>query len=245
VIPRRGSKYTTSRLAADLHDGVKIPVTFDTDVASKHDVELISSRHPLVHLALQEMESESLSLRRFGRVSLRGLAHDRAVLVAVDLVETTGLRNTTELWATAIDTRTYEIDEQVGDSILAALPEGSLADSDVALPSNLPMLYERIRTAVASRHRADESMRRKDNVALVEGRIAAQQRSVQLKIDKALELIVRLEAGRSAESLIRMHRGRLRNLQSAVDEIEARLRPRAGLSMRITPVAVILAAGAG
>ena len=64
------------QLASDLATGREIRVTFDSEVASKHEVELVSTRHPLVALALRVVEETAVSMRRFGVVGVPGLPMD-------------------------------------------------------------------------------------------------------------------------------------------------------------------------
>jgi len=79
--------------------------------------------------AVVVLGESSLALRRFGSVTIASstMAHGRRYLVTVDLATTTGLRPLLELWATAVDIDSGEIDPGVGDALLTALAGGSQA----------------------------------------------------------------------------------------------------------------------
>ncbi|MFD6735837.1 helicase-related protein, partial [Micromonospora aurantiaca] len=182
-----GSKYTRSRLAARLQNKERLECTFQPETASKYDVELLSARHPLVKLAREVLNDEKLDLHRFGSVAVPGLPTDRRYLVTLDLAETTGLRPLLELWATAIDLATGEANDHVGDALLTALAEGTLQDGSLTPPTALRDMWRRAQEHASIRQRETERRRAQENAALVEGRIRAQQGSLDIQIRKTKE----------------------------------------------------------
>lgn len=242
-IPSRGSMYSTAKLAAILRDEEAIPVTFETEVASRHNVELLSSRHPLVALALDEFGRESLTLKRFGAVRVPGLRPGGRYVARVDLAESTGLRPRVELWVTAVDLDTGVADEEVVAKLLTALAQGSLEESSTTLPDVPSSRLRDVSDLVSRRRGVTEARRWEENVALVEARIASRRRSIQLKIDRAERM--RQEAVRDHKdpSIIRLHEGRRRNLLNDSRAVADALEPKKHLSLSLTQVAVLLVEG--
>jgi superfamily II DNA or RNA helicase len=235
-----GSRLTRSKLAALLQNGTPLECTFQPETASKYDAELLSGRHPLVKLALEVLDDETLDLRRYGSMAVPGLPPGKRYLVTIDLAETTGLRKLLELWATAIDLDTRQPDPDVGDAILTALAEGKLTDGRSTPPADLHDVWHHAQEHLALRHRDTERRRQQENAALVEGRIRAREGSLDLQMQKTRELLQRLRFDNRGASIVRLHEGRLRNLQARRAEIRHELAARKELEISLTAVAVAL-----
>ncbi|WP_144120862.1 DEAD/DEAH box helicase [Catellatospora sichuanensis] len=240
AIPEGGSRLTLTKLAARLQDQAPLECTLRPDTASRYDVELLSSRHPLVKLALEDLTGDPLDLKRFGTVSVPGLPAGRHYLVTVDLAETTGLRPMLELWATAVDLTTLEEDHEVGTTLLTALAEGTLTDGLPATPAGVQRAWQAAQRCAFLRQQAVEQTRGQENTALVDGRIRAGESSLDLQIRKTALLLLRATVEKQADSIIRLHDGRLRNLQTQRQGIKGKLLGRKELSISLTPVAVVL-----
>jgi hypothetical protein len=234
-----GSQWTAGQLAAHLRDEKDIRVTFDNDVASKQQVELISGRHPLVRVALKVLDEASLDLRRFGVVGLPGLSAITAgCLARVDLVESTGIRPRLELWVTAVDLSTgVEVD--ISGILLDALAHGRLTDIERAPDPTLPGTLDRLERALTVRRRDVEHQRRADNDALVDARVASQLRSIDLKIARARSTLVEVEQRGRDDRVVRLHQGRIRNLQADRETVSAQLDVMRQLDVSSTSVAVL------
>ncbi|WP_182885189.1 helicase-related protein [Microbispora sp. H10885] len=232
-----GSKYPLAQLAARLQDRTRLECTFEPETASKYDIELLSARHPLVKLTLAVLQEEDLALPRFGSVTVPGLPQGGRYLMTVDLAESGGLRPQLELWITAVDLDTYEVQPDAGEALLTALAEGTLGDGDSIVPKDgLLHVWHSAQNHVAARLLDTERTRRQENQALVEGRIRAHESTIDLQIQKTQELLARIsEAG-----IRRLHEGRLRNLRANRQAIRDRLSARKALSISLTPVAVAL-----
>lgn len=242
-IPGRGSMYAQGKLAAMLRDGDSVPVTFDTDVASKHNVELLSSRHPLVALAMNEFGAEALSLKRFGAVRVPGIPPGARYVARVDLAESSGLRPRVELWVTAVDQSSGTPSEQVGMRLLTALAGGELEDLKVDGVTAPPHALRAAELLVSDRRRSTEDLRARENVALVDARIASKRRSIELKIHRAELLRGEAIRGGKASRIIRLHEGRARNLRSEMASVVDDLSPRKELSLALTQVALLVVEG--
>ncbi|MEQ4303898.1 helicase-related protein [Plantactinospora sp. B6F1] len=235
-----GSRSTTSKLATMLQNETPIECTVRPETASRYDVELISGRHPLVKLALAVLREEGLYLPRFGSVSVPGLAAGRRYLVTVDLAETTGLRPLLELWPTAVDLATSQVEEGIGDELLTALAEGKLRDGSPDVPGDLRAMWRVAQQHVFVRAQQTERTRAQENAALVEGRILARKSSFDLQIRKCQE---RIEQARNP-NILRMHHGHLRNLRTRRQEARDDLLGRKELTISLTAIAVVLASSA-
>ncbi|MEV0974981.1 DEAD/DEAH box helicase [Microtetraspora glauca] len=231
-----GSRFAPYKLAARLQNREPLECTFDPETASKYDTELLSARHPLVKLALGVLHDENLALPRFGSVTVPGLPTGRRYLMTVDLAESEGLRQQLELWGTAIDLETGEVSESVGDALLTALAEGSLGDGDPEVPQDLMKIWRVAQDHIAARLVETERTRQQENAALVEGRIRAQESTIDLQIRKSLDLLGKL----TDKSIRRLHEGRLRNLRARRQAVRDELSAHKALSLSLRPVAVVL-----
>jgi hypothetical protein len=235
-----GSKYPRHKLAMLLHDRSPIECTFDPEVASKLDVELLSARHPLVKLVIEVLGEEELALQKFGSVAVAGLPEGCRYLMTIDLVQSSGLRPRLELWTTAIDVETGTLSEAAGDALLIALAEGTLRDGDGRTPEGLKKLWRRAQERVADRHVEIESALKQENAALVDGQIRAQENTIDLQIRKVEELLAR----QTDQNIRRMHEGRLRNLRARREHVREELSTFRALSLSLSEVAVLLVSGA-
>jgi superfamily II DNA or RNA helicase len=239
-----GSRHTPWKLAALLQNKTPVECTFHPETASKYDVELLSARHPLIKLALEVLADEALDLPRFGSVAVPGLPANRRYLVTIDLAETSGLRPLLELWATAVDLDSGELNSEVGDHLLTALAEGTLQDGPPAAPPNLHDVLQLAQDYASIRQRETERIRAQENEALVEGRIRAQESSFDIKINSAEDVLQRLRNERRSAQVIRMQEGRLRNLRARRAAAREELLKYKELSISLTAIAVLLATAA-
>ena len=222
-----------------ISNGEPIEVTFDADLASTRDVELLSLRHPIVDVALHQLEHDRLGLHRYGIGRLATLPSGTRYAVTVDLVASTGVRPTKELWSTAIDIQTGAVAPDVGVQLLEAVANGSLEEATGATPTPMEPFLISLKEVSWARHREEESRRRLDNEALVRARLDARKASLQVKIHKArATLDVVMERERDPR-VIRMAEGRIRNLGQDLEQLEAELEEQRAFSMSRRTVAVI------
>ncbi len=239
----RGMQGATRRsamlLQGRIRNGEPIEVTFDADLASSRDVELLSIRHPLVDVALHNLENDGLRLRRYGLARLDALPAGTRYAVSVDLIAATGVRPSKELWATAIDICTGESAPDVGLQLLEAVASGALAEAAHVRPTPMEPFLVPLRDIVWSRHHAEESRRRLDNEALVRARLDARRASLEIKLQKArATLDVVMERERDPR-VIRMAEGRIRNLGQDLQQLEAELEAQRAFSMSLRTVALV------
>lgn len=242
---QRGTKYPIPVLQARLRDGEPISVTFDAEVASRHDVELLSVRHPLVQVALRALEDDNLKLRRYGLVAVTDgdVPTGSTTLVRLDIVETTGLRPTRELWATGIDAAAGTPAPDVGPAILRALAAGELRDVTPAPNVDPTRQVDQLADLVWERRAVVEDARRRDNEALAQARLEARLRSQDLKIARAEETLRNVRASERDRRIIGLHEGRLRNLRHDRQAIGAEIAQQRQFSMRLRPIAFLVVVG--
>lgn len=234
-----GSTWTVGQLAAQLRDGKQVRVTFDNDVASKMEVELISSRHPLVRLALEVLDESDLALCRFGVVGLPGLeGAPGGCLARVDLVQSGGVRPRLEMWVTGLDLATgREVD--MGGDLLDAVAHGRLTDVAHAPHPDLDRLLEVLEHRLAVRRRDVEAQRRADNDALIDARIASQTRSIDLKLQRARSTLQQVVDRQRDQRVLRLHEGRVNNLNLDREAVQATMQNRRALDVSSQTVAVL------
>lgn len=243
----RGTQGATRRSAMLLQgrtrNGEPIDVTFDADLASTRDVELLSIRHPLVDVALHHLENDGLRLHRYGIGRLATLPSGTRYAVTVDLVATTGVRPTKELWATAIDTQTGAIAADVGVQLLEAVASGSLEEAAGATPTPMEPFLMPLKEASWARHREEESRRRLDNEALARARLDARKASLHVKLQKAEATLDLVKERERDTRVIRMAEGRIRNLSQDLEQLEAEMEGQRAFSMSLRTVALIEVVG--
>ncbi|WP_299926138.1 helicase-related protein [uncultured Nocardioides sp.] len=239
-VRRTGTMRPVGQLAADLATRRDLRVTFDSDVASKHEVELISSRHPLVDLALKTLEEDTLSLRRFSVVGIPGLAMTgEQALVRLDLARSTGVRPRTELWAHAVDLDTGVPIPEIGPLLLDNIAHGRLVDVAREAHPRVGVSLSLLDDLAAARRRETSRERRADNEALVDARLASQIRSIDLKIARARATLVEVRDRQRDDRVARLHEGRINNLELDKDRVRHELEGKRELDVTSSTVAVL------
>lgn len=242
-----GSVYG-SDLVRRLRDGDLILAGFRPDEVSSEGTtappvdqpvtDLVSARHPLVRLAVAELDRDALARPRYGRVRIDGCD---GVLAAVTVIEITGLSRSRELWITALDRATGERCHAAEEAIFVALAKGTMLGA--------PRSVDRPLEGVGALHKLDELEQRRvqrartrkaiDNEALTDARIAAYQHTIQLKTERIDGTLRDLVAHRRDERVLRMQRGRLRSLSAQWDRTRSDLEKRRTLVLSDQRVAIL------
>ena len=228
------------QLAAELATRRDIRVTFDSEVASKHGVELVSSRHPLVDLALHTLEQDALAMRRFAVVGIPGLEMTALkALVRLDMVKSSGVRPRTELWATAVDLDSGEALEDLGPALLESIAHGRLVDVAHDRHHEIGDYLEVLDEIAVARRREVQRERRADNDALVDARLASQERSIVIKVERAQSTLADVRERQRDDRLIRLHEGRIKNLELDKARLRHELEGMRRLDVTSSTVAVL------
>ena len=239
----RGSRPSAVPFQARIRNADPIAVTFDADLASTRDVELLSVRHPLVELGLAYLEEESLRLRRYGLVEVPRLPAGKRYAVRVDLVEQTGIRPLRELWATAINAETRLPEPDVGGELLTALADGSLRDCTWGSRVDMTSLLSALEEAVWAQRSREEPRRRLDNEAMAQGRRDAREASLRIKLHKGETTLALVMQDRRDPRVIRMHQGRIRNIRQDIDNLHAEFARQRDFAMTLKTVALVEVTG--
>lgn len=239
-IRRSGSMRPVGQLAAELATRRDIRVTFDSDVASRHEVELISSRHPLVDLALKTLEEDALNLRRFAVVGIPGLEMAaQSALVKLDMVRSTGVRPRTELWASAVDLDSGESLEDLGPVLLDCIAHGRLVDVAREPHHLVGARLEVLDELAVTRRRDVQRERRADNEALVDARLASQERSIDIKTERARTTLADVRERQLDDRVVRLHEGRIKNLELDRARVQHEMEGMRRLDVNSSTVAVL------
>ncbi len=240
---RRGSRLSAVPFQARLRNGEPIEVTFEAELASIRDVELLSVRHPLVELAVDHLETDSLRLRRYGLAQVPSLQPGRRYAVTVDLVEQTGIKPARELWASAIDLQTGAAAPEVGGELLAALASGSMRDATWGAPCQMGSLLPALREAAWARRDHEEPLRRANNEAMAAGRLEAREASLRIKLQKAEATLALVMGDQRDPRVLRMHEGRIRNIEQDIKNLRAEYGLQREFSLTMRTVAVLEVVG--
>lgn len=241
--PQRIGATSIGRLATRLQNRERIAVTFDAELASRHGIELLSLRHPLVSLALHELARLESTLARFGAVGVPGLPIGTRYVSQVDLVTTTGIRPQLELWVTSLSWPDLREAPHVEGLLLTALAEGTLQDGSGSVPRFDSDILDRLGDAFYQRRQETRATRAADNSALVDARIDARRHSFGVKIERTRAALMSDADSAVDERIARMHSGRIRNLEAELQAIELQLENNRRATISHSPVALMFVEG--
>lgn len=241
----RSATGAINRLQGGLRQGDPIDVSFDADLASARDVELLSARHPLIDAAVQHLESEGLRLKRYGVASVPNLPPGRVFALQIDLIEHTGIRPARELWAAAIDLALDEPAPDVGGIVLESLAAGTLRTWEGPPPTDVIGVMSRLRDLAWARQSAEEPRRRAENDALAVARLEARKVSMRIKLAKAKSTYDLVTRDSRDARVLRMAEGRIRNLSQDLEQLSVDMAAAQQFSFVTTTIAVMQVIGAG
>ena len=195
-------------------------VTFDAETAANESLELLSVRHPLLEVVQKDLLASELLLSKFGTLRLPTKYEVKPSLVALHLARSTGIRPKLELWASAIDLETFEIDEQPGHYLLQALAEGSFENSDADFEEvDLFRASGAVENHVALKHRNHRRTLSLDNEAIFAERVEAQKLSLANKINLAQGTLNKVRENRRDPKIITIYQSRIDRLNRELAEL--------------------------
>lgn len=225
-----------SLLGQKLRDREAFTVTFN----SKHlensdlsDAEIISSRHPLIRLAVSLENRVTLLERRFARCGIQLDGHKGKYLCQVSLAESGGVTPKRELWVTAIEIETGVRNHKVETALLEAVASGDLVES-IRSPEGVSAQFHALKTAVNDRQNAEEQTRREENQAQVRARRQSELQLNQRKIDR---FTLALREGSGIET---MNVSRLAKAKTERIKIEEKFEAAQSLNLSLQPVALVM-----
>lgn len=178
-----------------------------TPTAAESGFPLVHVRHPLVRIAVDEIQADTLGMHRFGHVSLSAQPAEQ-YLALLSLLEGRGLRSFLRLEATVVDTQGHEHPE-LSDPLLHAFATGEVRDGVLPMPDVVEDLLCNAERAADLARLATEMELQEYNTSLVASRRASLTHSTQIKIDAAQ---ARMDGAKDPR-ITRMHDGRIKNLR--------------------------------
>jgi hypothetical protein len=238
----RGDGPSLDRLVPSLRDGEPVGVTFNPELAMESAVEFLTLGHPLVRAATASLSSDFMFQSRMGSVSLDGLSADEEYLSLLALVEVNGVRPVREIRTPTVHTRTLKRRDEIGELVMGAHARGDLRASQSA-----PQVAETAVTFLEELMRTErmelEASYRLTNEALVDGRAATIQRTYEAKVARAEMTLVQVVADRRADSIQRLHRGRIANLKTEWELSLKRLESQREFSVTWRPLGLVHVSG--
>ena len=194
-----------------------LKVVFNSARLLKHDnndVDIVSSRHPLVRLAVQEQNEVTLLPLRFGKCLIEDSEFKGAYLALVSLVSSQGVNPKRELWVTAIGASDFSRNEGVENLLMESLASGRLKDSNLSL-INVQFVLRQLQDLNSQRQNETAAKRQQENEALLGIRKQSELQLINRKLDR-LERTQR--EGGGIEAMLRSQIASARAALMAVDE---------------------------
>ena len=181
--------------------------------------QLVSVRHPLIRIAVDEIHSDPIGLKRFGHLSLSDNPSSQ-YLAVLSVVEGTGVRSFLRLEPIVVGLDGNPAPD-LADELLQSFATGLIQAAKLPVPGNLADLYETAqRLADLSRIESEQHLQLY-NDSLVASRRAALLHSAQIKIAAAQRML----DSTSESRITRMQQGRIRNVRencaTKVQELES------------------------
>lgn len=194
-----------------------LKVVFNSARLLKHDnndVDIVSSRHPLVRLAVQEQNEVTLLPLRFGKCLIEDSEFKGAYLALVSLVSSQGVNPKRELWVTAISASDFSRNAGVENLLMESLASGRLKDSNLSL-INVQFVLRQLQDLNSQRQNETAAKRQQENEALLGIRKQSELQLINRKLDR-LERTQR--EGGGIEAMLRSQIASARAALMAVDE---------------------------
>jgi len=237
-----GSMHGLGRLRTLLRDGSALTVTFDPHYEAVSTVELITARHPLIQLEVDELRSRRDRIPRFGTLAVATLEPGTSYLVSLDLARTTGgLRPINELWVSALDSKTRTESEEASVALLVGLAEGALLPAIAPRElgrSALSGLLDEVQDIALRRLTKERLERKQENDALVQARIASEKKSIALKLAR-----VEKRGSETDPRMLRMLNAQQGNLERDLADIDRKYDQKRDLALSVEHVALVLLTG--
>ncbi len=207
----------SSMFVGRLSQGDPLKVVFNSGHLLRQDhneVDIVSSRHPLVRLAVQEQNEVTLLPLRFGRCLVHNPDLAGSYLALVSLVSSQGVSAKNELWVTAVNASDFLRSEGVETLLMEALSAGRLKDSDLTLP-NIQFVLRQLQDMNSQRQNEAAAKRQQENDAVLGLRKQSELQLINRKLDR-LERTQR--DGGGIEAILRSQIASARAALLAVDE---------------------------
>lgn len=197
-------------LLQQVRDGLPFSLALRPTAAATAQ-QLLSSKHPLIKVAVDTIQQDPLGLKRFGHVSISSVP-TRQYFALLNLLNGHGVRPFLRLEATVVDIN-GDLTPEIGERLLQCLATGDFGDGKLGVPRAIEQLYfQAEKLAAQSRIEAE-----KDLHSLTDSMIASRRASLLHSF--GVKITAKEAALRDGldERIRRMHEGGLRNLRANLD----------------------------
>lgn len=218
-------------------------VTFDSKIACEDElVEFITIHHPIIK-AIKRYYDDQKTAGVTARLAIKGRPEDRGTyFFFVYLIEKTALKTELQMVPVLINVETLDVKsvDETSDSFMAEIVHATELMEVFDFDSEQLNRAMQLADDWLGMLRADEEEKlRQSNNALVDNQMESLKQSTATKIARAQNTIHNLVAqGHQEDSpIIRLHRGRIRNLEIGLEERVAKLEQKRAVSVGFTIVA--------
>lgn len=219
-------------------------VTFDSKVACEEELlEFITIHHPIIKAIKRFYDDEKTGARVTARLSITGRPTDRGTyFFFVYLIEKTALKTELQMVPVLVNAESWDV------KILDETSDWFMAELVRATQPETPYHFENDQlekaTGLADEFlgmlgaQEEEKLRQSNNV-LVDNQIESVKQSTAIKIARAQKIIQNLlgQGHEDDSPIVRLHRGRIRNLEMGLEEQIAKLQEKRPVSVGFTLIA--------
>ena len=221
AVQTRGERSSreVERLAEQLRNEEDIAIGLDVELSRVKGWSLLTANHPLVRAALAVPSHQQA---RYSHVILADETSMKGTyLVLLSIARWKGVRESSELWATAVDLESGELaPSTVGGALLSSAAEGNLSDGEAPVVEVGSLTS--VLTAAVNRRDIREEWLQRENASLVAVRRTSLEQSYIRQIaDDQRRLKTAQERG--SDRAVLMFEGRIRQRRARLEEELARL----------------------
>jgi superfamily II DNA or RNA helicase len=219
-------------------------LTFDYKVACEDQLlEFVTIHHPIIKAIKRYYDEQKTGARVTAQLSIQGRPADKGrYFFFVYLIEKTALKTELQMVPVLVNAESWDVkilddtsDWFMAELVKATAPE-TASDYDNSQLEKAADLADEFLGVI--RAEEEDKLRQSNNV-LVDNRIESVKQSTAIKIGRAKETIQKL-LGQGLEDdspILRLHRGRIRNLEMGLDTQVGELEEKRGVSVGFTLIA--------
>jgi hypothetical protein len=222
------------RMAERLRNEHDISLGLDVELSRIKGWTLLTTTHPLVRAALGVPTHQQA---RFAHVRIRDTSiRNGTYLVLLSVARWHGIRESSELWATAVDLESGVLaSSSVGGALLASAAEGRLLEGIVSLVSQEDLHV--VLTATANRRDLREEWLQRENASLVGIRRTSLEQSYERQIVEAQRRLDTLQE-RGRDDVSHMFEGQIQRRRARLEQELRRLEQSGNGTLSLEHIAV-------
>lgn len=172
--------------AGKVRSQAALRVTFNSAnlAGQAEDIDIVSSRHPLIRLAISEETEATLLPKRFGRCAFNSESDKGTYILNVSYAESSGVAPRKELWVTSLDPRTGQRNLAVESLFMEKVAQGELSGSEIEIPNQFGYHLQTLQGLTAARQSSEDTLRKQENSALVGTRKKSALQLIERKINR-------------------------------------------------------------